>query len=82
MRLHAGPGRGGRGLPWLAKPKYLSQQHNTLENTYVDPNNFYEVLETIEEKRMTTMQITNVSEALNFSTRGGAYFRTIQSLVN
>jgi len=46
MRLHAGPGRGGRGLPWLVKPKYLTQKraHTDLEKTYVDPNNFYEVL--------------------------------------
>jgi len=46
MRLHAGPGRGGRGLPWLVKPKYLTQKrsHIALEETYVDPNNFYGVL--------------------------------------
>jgi len=53
MRLHAGPGRGGRGLPWLVKPKYLSQKpsHNHLDKHYVDSNNFYEVLEKIEETK-------------------------------
>jgi len=53
MRLHAGPGRGGRGLPWLVKPKYLSQKplNSHLDKQYVESNNFYEVLETIEETK-------------------------------
>jgi len=53
MRLHAGPGRGGRGLPWLVKPKYLLQKplYTTLQKDCVDPNNFYGVLETIEENQ-------------------------------
>jgi len=53
MRLHAGPGRGGRRLPWLVKPKYLLQKplYTTLQKDYVDPNNFYGMLETIEENQ-------------------------------
>ena len=56
MRLHAGPGRGGRGLPWLVKPKYLLQKplYATLQKDYVDPNNFYGVLESNEENKVNT----------------------------
>ena len=64
MRLHAGPGRGGRGLPWLVKPKYLLQKplSTTLRNDYGDPNNFYEVLETIEENKDVTEANTQCIE--------------------
>ena len=56
MRLHAGPGRGGRGLPWLVKPKYLLHKplYATLQKDCADPNNFYGVLETIEENTDNT----------------------------
>jgi len=46
MRLHAGPGRGGRGLPWLSKPKYLLQKHCQMTSVCggKTKGNFYDVI--------------------------------------
>ena len=59
MRLHAGPGRGGRGLPWLSKPKYMLHLHlhTKNKNESEQKRNFYEVLEEKKDNDMDTQSI-------------------------